>query len=79
MKSEMKFLAIAAGTALIGLATLISPVMAGSDDVYWWCWKQADYVRPALDPRGKEGWVANCVADHTPPLTGRKKKRTNNY
>jgi hypothetical protein len=31
------------------------------------CWRQADYVRPALDPRGKEGWAANCVAK--PPTT----------
>jgi hypothetical protein len=27
----------------------------------------------------KEAWVASCVADHTPPLGTRKKKRQSNY
>lgn len=75
----MKPMAIGAGMTLLGLSALAPSALAGSDDVYWWCWKQADYVRPALDPRGKEGWVANCVADHTPPLTWRKKKQSNHY
>ena len=75
----MKLVAIGTGLALLALASTMSPALAGPDDVYWWCWKQADYVRPALDPRGKEGWVANCVADHTPPLGYRKKKRQSNY
>jgi hypothetical protein len=76
----MKLMAIGAGLALMGLASTTSPALAGSDDIYFWCWKQADYVRPVLDPKGgKEAWVANCVADHTPPLGTRKKKRQSNY
>lgn len=71
----MKFLAIGAGLALTALASTTSPALAGSDDVYFWCWKQADYVRPVLMRGEKEAWVANCVADHTPRLTTRKKKR----
>jgi hypothetical protein len=76
----MKSIAIGTSVAMLALASLTSPALAGSDDVYFWCWKQADYVRPALDPRGgKEAWVANCVADHTPPLEYRKKKHRRNY
>jgi hypothetical protein len=73
-------MAIGAGAALMALASMTPPAAAGSDDVYFWCWKQADYVRPALDPKGgKEAWVANCVADNTPALGYRKKKRQGNY
>jgi hypothetical protein len=75
----MKLMAIGAGLALMVLASTTSPAPAGSDDVYFWCWKQADYVRPVLMRGEKEAWVASCVADHTPPLGTRKKKRNNNY
>ncbi|HKQ56108.1 MAG TPA: hypothetical protein VJT12_09485 [Methyloceanibacter sp.] len=76
----MRSMAIGAGVALMALASMTPPAAAGSDDVYFWCWKQADYVRPALDPKGgKEAWVANCVADNTPALGYRKKKRQGNY
>jgi hypothetical protein len=75
----MKLLVIGAGLAALALASTTPPALAGSDDVYFWCWKQADYVRPVLMRGEKEAWVANCVADHTPPLGSRKKKRNNNY
>ena len=75
----MKLMAISASLAMLALAPLTSPALAGSDDVYFWCWKQADYVRPVLDPHGgKEAWVANCVADHTPPVQYRRKARRSN-
>ena len=62
----MKILAIGAcAAALAFVAPLPSALANAADDIYWSCWKQADYVRPALDPRGKEGWVANCVANAT--------------
>ena len=64
----MKLMAIGAGLALMVLASTTSPAFAGSDDVYFWCWKQADYVRPVLDPKGGKE-----------PLGTRKKKRQSNY
>jgi hypothetical protein len=73
----MKGLAIGASMAVLAWASLASPSLAGSDDVYFWCWKQAEYVRPALDPKGgKEAWVANCVADHTPDRTYKPRRRS---
>ncbi|HET9936846.1 MAG TPA: hypothetical protein VFQ29_10390 [Methyloceanibacter sp.] len=71
----MKAMVIGASLAALALPSTTPPALAGSDDVYFWCWKQADYVRPVLMRGEKEAWVANCVADHTPPLATRKKKR----
>ena len=77
----MRHSVIGASAALLALTTLVPSASANrSQDIYWSCWKQADYVRPALDPRGKEGWVANCVANATPPYNGRRRHYTNpNY
>ena len=60
----MEYVAIGASVAMLALASLLPLALAGSfsEDAYFACWKQADYVRPALDPwGGKEAWVANCV------------------
>ena len=77
----MRHSVIRASAAALVLTTLVPSALANlSQDIYWSCWKQADYVRPALDPRGKEGWVANCVANATPAYTGRRRHGTNpNY
>ena len=43
------------------------------------CWYHANRVLPALDPRERDGYVANCIADYTagspPPPKGSKKYR----
>jgi hypothetical protein len=77
----MKYAVIGASAAALALTTLVPSALANrSQDIYWSCWKQADYVRPALDPRGKEGWVANCVANATPYYNARRRHRANpNY
>jgi hypothetical protein len=77
----MKSSVIGASAAAVALTALIPSALANrSQDIYWSCWKQADYVRPALDPRGKEGWVANCVANATPSYNGRHHHSANpNY
>jgi hypothetical protein len=61
----MKRVAIAAIAAILAFTSLTSLALAAPADIYYDCWSQADHVRPALDPRGKEGWVANCVANAT--------------
>ena len=59
----MKRVTIGASVAILALTSLTPLALAAPPEVYYNCWRQADYVRPALDPRGKEGWVANCVAN----------------
>ena len=46
------------------------------------CWYHANRVLPALDPREREGHVANCIADWTagtPPPEGRRSYYRNRY
>ena len=44
------------------------------------CWHYAVRIRPALDAREREGWIASCKADYTagslpPPLNSRNTNR----
>jgi hypothetical protein len=70
---------LAVGTcAALALAVLMTPVMArpvtqAQRDA---CWRAAEYVRPALNWREKEAWIAGCLADAT---VGSPPKKSRNY
>jgi hypothetical protein len=63
----------------IGLMLIAAaPAGAASPEIEDFCFAQIEKVRPPLSSsRGdREAFMANCIADHTPPLaTKRYKKR----
>ena len=54
---------------LIGLAAMalleVSSAWAAPQWVEDLCWYHANRVLPALAPREKEAYIANCIADYT--------------
>jgi hypothetical protein len=42
-----------------------TPAFAAPQWVEDTCWHNANRVRPALGPREREGYIANCIADWT--------------
>lgn len=74
----MNYVAIGASLAMLAVASFIPPALANSDDIYFACWKQAEYVRGVPFARGgKEAWVANCVANATYDLEHGRSPRSN--
>ena len=47
------------------------------------CWHYAVRIRPALDAREREGWIASCKADYTagslPPPRNSRDTNRNRY
>ena len=64
-------------SALASIACLFllgaSPVLAAPQWVEDLCFKRAQLVRPALRYYEQEAFIANCIADHTPATTKRRK------
>jgi hypothetical protein len=76
----MKFLLIAlAGMALVD----VSSAWAAPQWVEDRCWYHANRVRPALNAREREAYIANCIADWTagtpPPPRGAGSTDRNRY
>jgi hypothetical protein len=44
---------------------MATPAFAAPQWVEDTCWHNAVRVRPALGPREREGYIANCIADWT--------------
>jgi hypothetical protein len=53
--------------------TGVTPALAAPQWLEDYCWHHAVRVRPSLTAREREAYIANCIADHTPPLTTKKK------
>jgi hypothetical protein len=75
---DRKYLTVGRCAAALALAVLMSPVLArpvtqAQRDA---CWRAAEYVRPALNWREKEAWIAGCLADAT---VGSPPKKSRNY
>jgi hypothetical protein len=53
--------------ALLAAAIVLTatPTFAAPQWVEDTCWHNAVRVRPALGPREREGYIANCIADWT--------------
>jgi hypothetical protein len=47
------------------LATLMTPALAAPQWVEDACWRNANQVRPALNAREREAYIANSIADWT--------------
>jgi hypothetical protein len=43
----------------------MTPVFAAPQWVEDACWRNANQVRPALNAREREAFIANCIADWT--------------
>jgi hypothetical protein len=59
----------------------VAPVSAAPQWVESACWRAANRVLPAIDPRDREGYIANCIADWkaaTPPPSPRSKNTNRN-
>jgi hypothetical protein len=75
---DRKYLTVGACVASLALAVLMTPVLArgvtqAQRDA---CDRAAQYVRPALNWREKEAWIAGCLADAT---VGSPPKKSRNY
>ena len=66
-----------------GVVFTATPALAVPQWVEDDCWYHAVRVRPALDPREREAWVVNCIADFTagspPPPRSSKNTDRNRY
>ena len=66
-----------------GLMLSATPAFAAPQRVYDICWYHGSRVLPALTPREREGYIANCIADWTagtpPPPRGSKNTNRNRY
>ena len=63
-----------------GIVFTTTPAFAVPQWVEDACWRYAVRIRPALDAREREGWIASCKADYTagslpPPLNSRNTNR----
>lgn len=61
---------------------LASPAFAAPQWVETACWKAATRVLPALTPREREAYIANCIADWTagtPPPSGQRSYDRDRY
>jgi hypothetical protein len=63
-----------------GIVFTTTPAFAVPQWVEDACWHYAVRIRPALDAREREGWIASCKADYTagslpPPLNSRNTNR----
>jgi hypothetical protein len=70
MKTKL-LLSIGIGAVLAG----VTPALAAPQWLEDSCWHQAVRVRPTLTAREREAYIANCIADNTPPLTTRSYKK----
>jgi len=50
---------------LAGIVFTATPAFAVPQWVEDDCWHAAVRVRPTLDPKEREAWVTNCIADYT--------------
>jgi hypothetical protein len=66
-----------------GIVFTATPAFAAPQWVEDACWYHAVRVRPALDAREREAYVANCIADYTagspPPPRSYKGTDRNRY
>ena len=68
---------------LAGIVFTATPAFAVPQWVEDDCWHAAVRVRPTLDPKEREAWVTNCIADYTagspPPPRHSKNTDRNRY
>ena len=58
---------------IICLALIFAtPAFAAPQWVETACWRAANRVLPALAPRDKEAYIANCIANNTPTPPNKK-------
>ena len=66
-----------------GIVFTTTPAFAVPQWVEDACWHYAVRIRPALDAREREGWIASCKADYTagslPPLRNSRDTNRNRY
>ena len=55
--------------------TGVTPALAAPQWLEDYCWHGAVRVRPSLTAREREAYIADCIADHTPPLTSKNYKK----
>ena len=67
----------------VGVAFTATPAFAVPQWVEDACWHYAVRIRPALDAREREGWIASCKADYTagslPPPRNSRDTNRNRY
>ena len=69
-----KFMTLGVGVAGPALAMLMTPALAAPPEIEDFCWAQAAQIR--FNGRGeREAFIANCIADHTPTPTKKRKYR----
>jgi hypothetical protein len=68
----MKRTSVMIGVACIVL-TSVTPASTASQELWAYCFAQAEQVRPALKQPEKEAFIASCIADHTPTPPARRK------
>ena len=66
-----------------GLIPSATPAFAAPQWVEDLCWYHANRVLPALSPREREAYIANCIADYKagspPPPRGSKNTNRDRY